>query len=319
MKNFNNLFFLFTFRVAVFLLPFFSFLSSAAAEEISVQEKTATEQRGFLFEVEKNGFKSFVFGTVHTGFSPSQLIDVRTTQIIKKSKRLYVEADISDVRKNDKTIAKEGFYNGNLKLASSIDKKNYDFYRSVLVDRGQFLSLEEYENARPWLIAMLVPIADSLSESYPLLKFGSDIQIIKMAKENKIPLIEMEGISRQAQFYSSMTGDIEKNYLTAYVELVKSRIIYERIFSEISAWTLTDFENLEMIINKARKKKDAYSLFYFENIIDKRNEGFINIIADASENVDGGFFAVGCEHLVGKTGVVQGLRNRGYSVKQVKY
>ncbi|WP_176460905.1 TraB/GumN family protein [Janthinobacterium sp. PC23-8] len=319
MKNLKNLFFFLAFLASQILFSISPSVSHAGTEVTVPQKGATTEQTGFLFEIEKNGFKSFVFGTIHTGFSPAQLMDARTTQIIKKSRRIYVEADISDVAKSDKAIEDEGFYKGDKKLAQSIDAKNYDLYRSILVDRGQFLSIQEYEIARPWLIAMLIPIADSLVESYPLLKFGSDIKIIKLSKEYVIPLIEIEGIANQAQFFSSMADDVERVYFSSYVDLVKNKIIYGRIFKEISAWTSSDFESLENLMVDARQKKDAYSSFYFKNVIDERNKKFIKMIANASNNASGGFFAVGCEHLAGVSGVVHGLRDRGYSVKQIKY
>lgn len=289
----------------------------ASSSKALAENGSNADSNGFLYKIEKNKKVSYIFGTIHFGFSEDQIIGKNILNLVESSSAVYVEADISDTGRSEKSIDKFGFYHNGGKLINSIGKDYYDTYKSILVNRGKFFSLDEYSSARPWLVAMVVPIADALTDVYPLLKYGSEYQLIDVAKNKGIPLMELEGIEYQAAIFSDMDDEKESAYFSSYIKLLRDRVIYRRVADEINAWTKSDISALKDIMMSARERHDNYSDFYFEKIIDVRNAHFTKMISHLSEEKEGYFFALGCEHLVGPTGVLAQLSKLGFDVKKV--
>lgn len=290
---------------------------SCAPDIKTIVENTQLKNNGFLFSIEKNGKKSYLLGSIHAGFSDQQILGENIAKHAGGSDKIYVEADISDVSRSDRAIEKNGFYSDEKKLSNAIDGESYILYKSIFVERANFFTSDQYDAARPWLLVMLLPITDPLRELFPLLKFGSEAQLISLTKKNNISLAELEGIEAQTEMFARMGVEDERAYFSSYINLVKNKIIYKRFSEEVSAWTKGDFSALEKIMTDLSNLTDSYSTFYLREVINRRNLNFSKNISFLAEKNNNQFFSIGCEHLPGSAGVIKQLSDAGFKVKQI--
>lgn len=273
---------------------------------------------GFLFCIEKGGKKSYLLGTIHGGLSDAQQLGDNIVSALQRSGRIFVEADTSDGNAITAALDNAGFSDAGPRLRSLIGDKYFQFFGHWLVDDLQLLTVEQYEHARPWFIAMLVPVANPKVEPAPALQYGSEEQIFTIARKKGVTIEELEGLESQYTLFNSMTPEQGSKYFLAFVERVQDRSLYHRQLAMIQAWTDSDFTSLEDVFRESEKLTDPYSRFWSEKAIHARNRSLSDKIARLAAASDAQLFAVGSLHLPGSDGIVAQLKRTGFTVTQLK-
>jgi len=79
------------------------------------------------------------------------------------------------------------------------------------------------------------------------------------------------------------------------------------------AWATGDVETLDRLLNEGLKDSPAL----FEKLVTKRNSAWVPKIDELLKRKDDALVVVGAAHLVGKVGLVELLRAKGYVVEQM--
>jgi uncharacterized protein YbaP (TraB family) len=131
----------------------------------------------------------------------------------------------------------------------------------------------------------------------------------KMADKNKMNIVGLETIEYQINILDSI--DIQTQVTEFFVKNLHSNPLEEYN----SMLEIYKSQNIDKLIEMSTE--DEFMSKIENNLITKRNNNWIPIIKSLiSKNST--FIAVGSAHLSGKNGILEKLKNEGYTITPVK-
>lgn len=268
----------------------------------------ATEQQSLLWKIEGKGQKqaSYLFGTMH---------------LIQKDYYYFPESLEKLVKKSDALVMEIGDLGNQAEMMKYIllpeGKTFFDYFNKQQTDTilawakekmnmGEDAFRANFARMKPFVV---VQTATQLSfmgktESY-------ERTLDRIAKDHKINIIGLETVAEQMSMFDKLSDEQQ-------AEMVLSGIRDEAKNLQITT---------EMQAMYRRQRIDSLYLYIQQeggviasnnaDFLDNRNKNWIPKIVElmATQRL---FIAVGAGHLSGPNGVIQLLRNEGYTVTPVK-
>jgi uncharacterized protein len=224
-----------------------------------------------------------------------------------------VEADITDAESLAK-VAPAMMLKPPATLAQVVAPEDYTRFRRQLMRYG--LPEAETASMRPFMAVSLLVFAEWARLGY-LPQFGVDGYLIARAKKDGKRIAEIEGVAVQAQLIGSLTAQENRTLFTGTLSALESGLTSEQITGMVNAWQAGQ---PDLLLEIARKYNDLVpgAKEFEEKFIWSRHDA----MADKIENYlnrsrERHFIAVGSLHLAGPRGLVELLRRRGYTVRQL--
>ena len=232
----------------------------------------------------------------------------------RRAFRGYLEADISDERRTSDLIDAYGFDPRGPGLKKIIGSDAFEFFSRYAVDQYGLFSAEQFKHVRPWMLAMLLPVANRLGDQVGKLQWGTEFQLTEYARNHQLPVLEIEGLAHQFQVYNSMDERQQKDYFLSYVSSIRQHDAYDNQARDIEAWTTSSYADLGKGWMERKKRTDFYSVFHTSRIVEGRNSYFSRKIGLVSKDAKTHLFAVGEQHLVGERSLIKNLQGQGFKV-----
>jgi uncharacterized protein YbaP (TraB family) len=153
---------------------------------------------------------------------------------------------------------------------------------------------------------VLVSMVDMALLSCPIQSY--EIIFTKMAVESKKEIRGLETISFQMAIFDTIPYEKQLQQL---VDMVRKKDLALKEFNDMV--TLYKNQDIDGLLKLTRESQWNFNE-YEDIFINNRNANWIPIIANAAKEKST-FIAVGAGHLGGDKGVLQLLRNNGYTVK----
>ena len=248
---------------------------------------------------------SYIFGTMH-------LMDDAHFYFPKKLEKLVSTVDavcleIGDVQHTlinpDLLMLKEGSF---LTKLSVIQMDTLCSWAKIqlLMDKDQFIS--NFSKAKPFLIYQLI-----LQSELPDHLQSQEIKIEEiLATKKKKMTLGLETIESQLALFDSIPAVSQVNLImTELAELSKV----------LTKFKLTQENYLLQDVNKIHEEltKEIQDPYFNLKFIDERNAAWVKKIMPLTAN-QSVLFAVGAGHLGGENGLLNLLKNQGYSVKPIQ-
>jgi uncharacterized protein YbaP (TraB family) len=174
----------------------------------------------------------------------------------------------------------------------------------LLMDKDQFIS--NFSKAKPFLIYQLI-----LQSELPDHLQSQEIKIEEiLATKKKKMTLGLETIESQLALFDSIPAVSQVNLImTELAELSKV----------LTKFKLTQENYLLQDVDKIHEElmKDIQDPYFNLKFIDERNAAWVKKIMPLTAN-QSVLFAVGAGHLGGENGLLNLLKNRGYSVKPIQ-
>jgi uncharacterized protein YbaP (TraB family) len=270
------------------------------------------EERVFVWQVSWEKNTSYVMGSIHLlkkEFYP-------LPQVIEKafadSQVLAVEANLSPEKAMEVAALtmKRGMYSGEDTLKDHISEKTYRLAGKVLKEMD--MDIEELKKLKPWMLAMTVESMQLLKKGFDP-NYGVDMHFLKKAAKEK-EIVELEGIGFQIDLFESFTP--KESDLFLFFTLQEASAGDEKIGQMTEAWARGDAAAVENFVTRhVREYPELKGVF--DKLFDERNFKMADKIAAFLKTDKTHFVVVGAGHLVGKNGVLQLLRDKGFKVKQL--
>lgn len=273
-----------------------------------------SSSNGILFSIEKNGQRSYLLGTIHAGFSERQVLGENILGVLSMVDDVYLEADISNEQRTSDLIDAYGFDPHGVGLRKIIGSDEFDVFSQYAVDQYRLFTAEQFEYVRPWMLAMLLPVANRQGDEIVNLQWGTEFQLTDYARKHGLPIFEIEGLAHQFEVYNSMSERQQKDYFLSYVRSVRQHYAYDSQARDIKAWTTSSYTDLEKAWADRKKRTDFYSVFHTSMIVEGRNAYFFQKIGLALGDKKTHLFAVGEQHLVGERSLIKKLQEQGFKV-----
>lgn len=259
-----------------------------------------------LWKIEGSGLNkaSYLFGTIHITCDATLENDV--IKALDETKQIVLEIDMDDPDMQDKMM--KGMYMKDGKtLKSIVNDEDYQAIDSLFTSK-MGISVKMIENVKPFfLTSMLYPkFIDCPMESF-------EAELMKVAKEQNEEIFGLETIDDQINVFEVIPYEDQVKDLvrTAKDNMAYDKANFAKLLSIYKDENITDMLNI--------MNDDNYSSVaeYQDELLDNRNINWIPKIKEYAEK-QATFFGVGAGHLAGENGVINLLRQAGYTVRAVR-
>lgn len=297
------------------LLPL-TFLSCQASEENKEEKKgnkkykdvEVKDGKSLLWKIEGNGLEepSYLFGTMHLIEEEYFVFPESLEERIKDCDRVVMEvADISNASgAMDAMMAKEGET-----LKDMFSPEQYDSLMNIGAE-AMGMSRESFEK----IFGKMKPFGIISAMSKASFKGNTksyEMTLISLANLNKIEKGGLETIEEQLGFFDQIPNDKMKSIILETMKTSgednKEMVEMMQIYKEQDLEKLGKFmieQSPEMMENE-------------EILLTGRNKRWIPKIEEFAKSGKS-FIAVGAAHLVGEEGVINLLREKGYTLTPIR-
>ena len=262
-------------------------------------------EKSLLWEISGKGLTkpSYLFGTIHVICTTDMIMTEKMQDKLKSSEQLSLEIDL-DAPNMMVTMLREVPMKNGATLKTLLSDEEYktvsNYFRQNLK-----MDLAMVQNWKPMMISSLLytKVADCTPQSY-------EATFMKMAKEQGKEVIGVETLEDQLAVFDKIPYRKQAEILMQGItEMDKSKKEFAQM---IAAYQKQDLDGFEKIFKESSQGLDDFA----DVLLVQRNKNWIPVIErEVKEKPT--FFAVGAGHLGGEQGVIQLLRQQGYTVKPV--
>lgn len=283
-----------------------------------VIHKTDRAAKGFLWEVSNGKNSVYVLGSIHVADSSIYPFSESILESFDKSNALAVEADIVGDQEGLQYMMEKAIYTDDNTLEKNVPPETYKAFVEKISAAG--LDPKQFEKIKPWYAGFLVQGLDMQDASLDA-TMGIDFNLMTKAMFSNKEILEIEGIKFQADLFDSMSNELQISLLESSLVEVKENDVDVNVQGEVIKYMLDMWKKGDMVeFEKFMEKNNQEGNQEFNKMLfNKRNENMSNKVEEYLNSEDGEtyFVVVGAGHLVGDTGIIKAMKDRGYTVKQL--
>lgn len=274
-------------------------------------KNNSSDQKGFLWKIQSKTTTAYILGSIHAYKGELYPLPKKMEDAFDKSDTLAVEANVNEINPESMTTMINGaLYQDKSTLEKHISRETYEMTTKKLQELG--LPLEIFQNTKPWFIAMTLTSMElqklGLSPEY-----GIDNYFLKKAENGK-RVVELESIDYQVNLLNGFSDAEQELFLVSTLEDLD--LLKKDINSILKAWNTGDTKAMESFVFKSLKD-DPKMLPIYEKLVFTRNKNIASKIENYLKTKEKYFVVVGAAHLVGKDGIIEILKRKGYIVEQL--
>lgn len=267
--------------------------------------------QSLVWKIQKSGNIVYIGGTVHILRSSDYPLPKEFEKAYEKSQKLYFETDLSGM--NNQDVQRKLFSNMLLKngktLSSILSKKTYTLLEKYALKYS--IDLKQIENYKPSMIVLMITLKEFKKLGFNTQ--GVDSYFEQRALNHNKKIGQLESVDEQIAYISSFgVGNEDKFVLQSLEDLEKIKMLFPKM---ISSWKKGDIKTLSDFFIEDMKKD--YPKLYTTLLV-QRNNNWLPIIKSMFKDKQIEFVLVGSAHLLGSDGIIEKLKNDGFSVERLK-
>lgn len=261
-----------------------------------------------VWKVENKGGGATLYlaGSIHLLAEEDHPLPAAFAQAYESSERLVLEVKSTGGPEGDVAAFEQGMYgNGSGSIRDDLSAETYKKLKGFLAEAG--LPTGAMDGFRPWMAAMTLSLTEIMKLGCRP-DLGVDSFFEGKALEDRKPVTGLETTEFQIGLFVKLDGEMQEQMLLSTIEDMAS--IETEFPRMVKAWREGDDKTLRKLMVESMADMPEFRA----EILDKRNRRWMKDLVkmlDGEENV---MVVVGAGHLVGRQGLVQLLRKRGYKV-----
>jgi len=276
---------------------------------ISFQGYSQTYENSLLWEISGKGLEksSYVFGTIHMITTKDYFFNDIWKQKFDECETLALEAEISMGFFKQISMMKKIMLENDETLESYMKYADYNNYKSFMLDSLKCSSIEfdMYNKMKPFFIYSVIMTK----------LLGTDIQLYEqnlsdMADKNKMDIIGLETIEYQMALIDSIPIETQIEMFVFNENTSKKEMISE-FYDMVDLYKKQDITTLFSISSTDSEMAD-----FEESLLKNRNQNWAVDIQTIIKHQPT-FIAVGSAHLGGEFGILNLLKQEGYTIKAI--
>ena len=267
----------------------------------------------YLWEVQSLSNRVYLYGTVHAGKKDWYPLEKAVEDAFNDAKVLVVEADILDADKLGKS-ADAMVYKAPDSLEKHVPEADYKRFVSLLP--RYFLNEAAVRQMKPFMAVSLLVFSEWARAGFDP-QYGVDGYLLRRARAELKPVIEIEGVEVQMALMESLTEAENRAIFEGTVTALESGLTVQQIEGMVAAWKEGDPARM---LRTAQQYNDkvAGAKEFEEKFVWARHDPMLRKIEGyLQDGRERHFIAVGALHLAGPRGLIELLKKKGYVVKQV--
>lgn len=263
-----------------------------------------------VWKVSKGNNYFYLGGTIHVLTANDHPLPREFERAYRKSKKIVFETDLMAVQTREFQLKFNAamIYFDERTLKSELSPQVYRDLTRFMKKRN--ISINQYKNYQPWAISLVLTMLEY--ERLGLLsEFGVDNHFYKKAIADRKTIISLETPEQQLSFISSMASadpDASVEYTISDLENLPALIKLMK-----KSWRkgeLDVFENSSAVVRMKTEFPEVY-----KTLITTRNNNWMRKIPTFIEDRHKEFVLVGAMHLSGESGLINQLKEQGFSVE----
>ncbi len=288
----------------IFLFAFALTMHSCKAQNKSIIP-VSKDENSLLWKISGNNMKdeSFLYGTFHLMCKDDIVFSKYVTPAIKNADEVYFEMDL-----DDPATLLGGIFFLNMKdstLPQLLSAEQYAKLSAYFKD-SLGMDLKNFNKFKPSMLeAFLYPKMLGCKTTS-----GVEQELLKIAKTNKKEILGFETIQQQSAVFDSIPYRLQAQSLYKAIDsMSKNQKDFNKMVKEYKQQHLSSLMDNEASGDEMMKN-------YLPLLLDNRNENWVKQL-DTILPKKSLFIAVGAGHLSGEKGLINLLRNQGYTVQPV--
>ena len=269
-----------------------------------------TDSKNTLWRVHSKENSVYLLGSIHLFKRENYPLNKAIEKAFKDSQTLVLEVDMKSM--TDPVTQQMMLSKGMLPQGDSLDKRisqeTYELAERKTKELG--LDISALKQFKPWFFAMTITLVKLKSLGFNP-QDGLDTYLFARAKESGKQILGFETFRQQLEMLDTLsTVNQDKLLCQTFKDL---DILANEMDIILKAWSSGDIKILE---SSMLKSFNEYPVL-FEKLIAERNKNWVKKIESFLKTNNNYLVVVGAAHLAGKQGVVELLKEKGYSVEQL--
>jgi len=263
-----------------------------------------------VWKISNNKTSLYLGGTIHMLSKSDFPLPDAFQRAFNNSDILVLETNIDETKTEafQNKITRNMMYANGKTLKDVIDEQTFLKLQTFLNKRG--IAVENVIQLKPSMVSIMLSVVEI--KRIGMTEQGVDNYFFSMAKNKGMRIKFLETIDEQLSFLFAM-GEGNENELISKTlrDLEQLEVTMRQIKL---AWREGNEKKLANITIK--EMLDEYPALYSDLLV-KRNNNWLPNIEKMLQSEETEIILVGAMHLLGKKGLLQQLRNKGYNIEQL--
>ncbi|NUO01892.1 MAG: TraB/GumN family protein [Saprospiraceae bacterium] len=306
-------------KITCWILPvLFLFIASIARSQPETQAPVAETENALLWEIsgKKLSKPSYLFGTIHLIPRADYFLSEKAREAFKKAKRAAFEIDLEETMDiaGLMPMMMKMYMNNDTTLRDLLTQDEYSGVKAHFEKIG--LPLGFLERIKPMFLSMLASedVAASMGkgQSKESSTTSYEFELLAMAQEQKKEVVGLETAAYQMSMFDSIPYKVQAKML---VDAINSEDATgnDEFSQMVEMYKNQDIQGMQAMMGSSEDGLGKYE----DLLLVRRNKNWIPVMEGMMHD-EITFFAVGAGHLGGKQGVVNLLREQGYTLKPLR-
>jgi hypothetical protein len=277
----------------------------------SIQTALSYNEKSFLWKVQSSRTTVYLLGSIH--FLKEDVYPLKQTieSAYESADKLVVEANINDLGNLDlRMLADKAFYKNDDHLEKHVSQETYRLIKKESKALG--VPIELLRMQKPWFLALSFQAMELVRLGYSP-QHGVDYHFLSKAQGKK-KILELESLEEQLRLLSGFSDREQEQFLIYTLETLSS--MDRQVGNMVRAWTSGDAQAMESALADAVPADPSLAPIV-QKLFDERNVKMLSKIEGYLNSNDTYLVIVGAGHLVGKNGIVELLKSKGFQVEQL--
>lgn len=281
--------------------------------QINVQ---AADDKAFFWQVSSDKITVYLMGSIH--FADGSFYPLRSEieDAYQRSEFLVVELDVNKIDPDayHRLLSQKGVYTDGTTIKDAISNETWLQLRQQL--RNLNVSYDAVKNYKPGILVLTLSAAQVMQMGFEP-ELGIDMHFLTKAAQTEKQVIELETLEQQINLFLNVPdGDLllkESLYSLDESELLMADMI--RFWKQGS-----EAEMNKLLFEDALNDYPAFAEIY-DRLLYHRNQQMTlkieQMLKHKAETETSYFVVIGSGHLLGDSGVVHKLEEKGYKAKRL--
>jgi len=262
-----------------------------------------------LWRVASKDSTVYLLGSVHLLKSDAYPLSQAIEQAFVNSTKLVLEVNLDSLNSSDaqQMVLAKALLPGGKTLKETLSPATYQAVQQKVEAMG--LNMEALKRMKPWFLSLSLVAMKMQQLGYDA-DNGVDRHFFDRATKSNKEVLGLETAEFQINLMDSLSAKTQEESL---LQTLKELDQFETEFEElVRAWSSGQEKQLDnLLLQSFKEYPDVYA-----KLISERNRRWLPVIEGYLQGGNKTLVVVGAAHLVGRDGVVELLKRKGYSVEQ---
>jgi len=266
------------------------------------------QQKTLLYSIKgKDAKTSYLFGTVHLIADSAFYFPSKLDKTLQKTDQVVLEVSSSSLTDQARAAQLMQLDSGSLFDIFTLEQADsVVIWGSRLMNLKPDVFIRGFAGMKPFT---LIQVATQILIEKPVKSY--EMELIARAKNYDKPVLGLETIEYQVGLFDKMPDSVMADMIMENIRHPELAAENQQKLTEL--YVAQDVEGLSKLILESEDIAGST-----ETLVFQRNRNWIPVMAEYMKN-HSCFFAVGAGHLGGENGIIQLLRNAGYTVTPIAY